>query len=287
MQSRKKQIKNKNKRNKGHTFKNKKARGGVIPDGSAEEQVVEDVNQEVVGEVKQSEEQSEEQVQPQQVIESTKNKIPLLVATKKGCMLHLEADTEKLTFWYSFADGSDDTEHVIATNDNEFSKAIIQLDTAVKEKLDAKSLPTVSETESQEKSGEPVGPVAVEESVPASEEKSGEPAGPEAVEESVPASEEKSGEPAGPVAVKESGLVAAKESDPEPIESRFKIGDKVFCEVYKDSPNQGIFTIDNIFKSPNGEIQLDGKDKNGTKRAFAEALCKLHTAPAAVEQVNP
>jgi hypothetical protein len=267
MQSRKKQIKNKNKRNKGHTFKNKKARGGVIPDGSAEEQVVEDVNQEVVGEVKQSEEQSEEQVQPQQVIESTKNKIPLLVATKKGCMLHLEADTEKLTFWYSFADGSDDTEHVIATNDNEFSKAIIQLDTAVKEKLDAKSLPTVSETESQEKSGEPVGPVAVE--------------------ESVPASEEKSGEPAGPVAVKESGLVAAKESDPEPIESRFKIGDKVFCEVYKDSPNQGIFTIDNIFKSPNGEIQLDGKDKNGTKRAFAEALCKLHTAPAAVEQVNP
>uniref|UniRef100_A0A6C0F461 Uncharacterized protein n=1 Tax=viral metagenome TaxID=1070528 RepID=A0A6C0F461_9ZZZZ len=272
MQSRKKQIKNKNKRNKGHTFKNKKARGGVTPDGSAEERVV--------GEVKQSGEQP--------VIESTKNKIPLLVATKKGCKLHLEADTEKLTFWYSFADGSDDTKHVIATNDDEFSEAIILLDTAVKEKLDAKSLSTVSETVSQEKSGEPAGPAAVEESVPASEEKSGEPAGPAAVEESVPASEEKSGEPVGPVAVEESVPASEEKSgEPEPIESRFKIGDKVFCEVYKDSPNQGIFTIDNIFKSPNGEIQLDGKDKNGTKRAFAEALCKLHTAPAAVEQVNP
>ena len=163
MQSRKKQIKNKNKRNKGHTFKNKKARGGVTPDGPAgarqgegEEQVVEDVNQQVVGdvnqqvvgEVKQSGEQSEELP----VIESTKNKIPLLVATKKGCTLHLEADTEKLTFWYSFADGSDDTKHVTATNDDEFSEAIILLDTAVKEqlKLSDKATPRLDESGSNE-----------------------------------------------------------------------------------------------------------------------------------------
>jgi hypothetical protein len=157
MQSRKKHIKNKNKRNKGHTFKNKKARGGVTPDGSAgpregevNQQVVGEVNQPVVEEVNQSEEQSGEQSEEQQVIESTKNKIPLLVATKKGCKLHLEADTEQLTFWYSFTDGLDETEHVTATNDDEFSKAIIRLDTAVKERLSKEAMSGLDESESEE-----------------------------------------------------------------------------------------------------------------------------------------